>query len=273
MNARILAGLAVLFGILQAPLLPAPTAAETWQLEYVGMLGQVPLMTADLRMDVAGEGEGVGAFYVTADAGTDGTGGAMLFPFQIQFETNGGRRGESLSPLWHRSQSVAWQKQQRIDLDYGTDGTITVFVDPPARETQAAIDQGLIAGTIDPVTAAMTMIDQIMRAGACSGAVAVFDGMRRYDLAAAESGASTPPARLSGAPGPMHGDVIACRIAVTYRSGLPANASQSNFYPNEATIWLAPLNGHDQVVPIIAVATLPMGQIRLELVSASNVPD
>jgi hypothetical protein len=97
--------------------------------------------------------------------------------------------------------------------------------------------------------------------------------MRRYDLAAVESGASTPPARLSGSPGPGYGDAVACRIAVTYRSGLPANASQSNFYPNEATIWLAPLNGNDQVVPIVAVATLPMGQIRLELLSASNAPN
>ncbi len=273
MIARIFPVLAVFLGILQAPLLPASADAETWQLKYLGMLGQVPLMTADLRADVAGEGGGVGAFYVTANARTAGTGAEALFPFQIQFETNGGRRGESMSPLWHRSVSVSWQKQQRIDLDYGADGTITTFVDPPSRVTQSTIDQGLVAGTIDPVSAAMSMIDQIMRTGICSGSVAVFDGMRRYDLSAVESGASKPPARMSGMPGPAHGDAIACRIAVTYRSGLPANASQSNFYPNEATVWLAPLSGNDQVVPIIAVAILPIGQIRLELLSASNVPN
>ena len=272
MTARFLAGLAVFLG-LQASWLPSAAIAETWQLKYVGMLGQVPLMTADLHAEVAEEGSGVGAFYVTADAGTAGTGAQSLFPFQIQFETNGGQRGEGLAPLWHRSQSVAWQKQQRIDLDYAINGAVTVFVDPPNRMTQAAIDQGLVAGTIDPVSAGMTLIDQIMRAGACSGSVSVFDGMRRYDLSAVESGASTPPSRLSGGAGPAHGDAIACRIAVAYRSGLPTNAGQANFYPNEATIWLAPLTGHDQFVPIVAVATLPMGQIRLELLSASNLPD
>lgn len=272
MFARFVAGLALFLGLL-ASWLPSAAVAETWQLKYVGMLGQVPLMTADLRAEIAAEGSGVGAFYVTANAGTAGTGAGSLFPFQIQFETNGGRRGAGLAPLWHRSQSVAWQKQQRIDLDYETNGAITVFVDPPNRMTQAAIDQGLTAGTIDPVSAAMVLIDQIMRTGACSGAVAVFDGMRRYDLSALESGVATPPARLSGSAGPDHGDAIACRIAVAYRSGLPTNAGQSNFYPNEATIWLAPLTGNDQVVPILAVATLPMGQVRLELLSASNVPD
>lgn len=272
MIVRFLAGSA-LFLSLVALWLPPAAIAETWQLEYVGMLGQVPLMTADLRAEIADEGSGVGAFYVTANAGTAGTGAEALFPFQIQFETNGGRRGAGLAPLWHRSQSVAWQKQQRIDLDYETNGAVTVFVDPPSRMTQAAIDQGLIAGTVDPVSAGMTLIDQIMRAGACSGAVAVFDGMRRYDLSALESGAAPPPARLSGGAGPAHGDAIACRVAVAYPSGLPANAGQSNFYPNEATIWLAPLSGYDQVVPIVATATLPMGQIRLELLSASQLPD
>jgi hypothetical protein len=272
MIARFLAGLALFLGLL-ASWPPSAAVAETWQLRYVGMLGQVPLMTAELRAEIAEEGSGVGAFYVTANAGTAGTGAEALFPFQIQFETNGGQRASGLAPVWHRSQSVAWQKQQRIDLDYALNGAVAVFVDPPNRMTQAAIDQGLIAGTIDPVSAAMTLIDQIMRAGACSGAVAVFDGMRRYDLSALESGASVPPARLSGSAGPAHGDAIACRVAVAYRSGQPTSAGQSNFYPNEATIWLAPLTGHDQVVPILAVATLPMGQVRLELLSASNLPD
>ena len=272
MTARFLAAMAVFLGLVSS-WLPSDAVAETWQLKYVGMLGQVPLMTADLRAEIAEEGSGVGAFYVLANAGTAGTGAESLFPFQIQFETNGGRRGAGLSPLWHRSQSVAWQKQQRIDLDYRTNGAVTVFVDPPNRMTQAAIDQGLIAGTIDPVSAAMTLIDQIMRAGKCAGSVAVFDGMRRYDLSAIESGAATVPARLSGSAGPTHGDAIACRIAIAYRSGLPTNAAQSNFYPNEATIWLAPLTGQGQFVPIVAVAALPMGQIRLELLSASSVPD
>lgn len=272
MIARFLAGTAVFLGLL-ASWLPSAALAETWQLRYVGMLGQVPLMTADLQAEIAEEDSGVGAFYVSANAGTAGTGAESLFPFQIRFETNGGRRGAGLGPLWHRSQSVAWQKQQRIDLDYETNGAVAVFVDPPNRMTQAAIDQGLIAGTIDPVSAAMTLIDQIMQAGACSGSVAVFDGMRRYDLSAIESGASTVPARLSGSTGPAHGDAIACRIAIAYRSGLPTNAGQANFYPTEATIWLAPLTGHGQFVPIVAVATLPMGQIRLELLSASNVPN
>ena len=272
MIARFLAGSALSLGLV-ASWLPSAAIAETWQLEYVGMLGQVPLMTADLRAEIAQEGSGLGAFYVTANAGTAGTGAEALFPFQIQFETNGGRRGADLAPLWHRSQSVAWQKQQRIDLDYALNGAVTVFADPPNRMTESAIDQGLVAGTVDPVSAAMTLIDQIMQSGGCSGAVAVFDGMRRYDLSALESGASAPPARLSGSTGPAHGDAIACRVAVAYRSGLPANASQSNFYPNEATIWLAPLTGYDQVVPIVAVATLPMGQIRLELLSAAQLPD
>ncbi len=272
MIARILPGLALLLNF-PAVFLSGPAAAETWQLRYVGMLGQVPMMTADLRAEVAEEGAGVGAFYVIANAGTGGTGAGALFPFEIGFETNGGRRGNALLPLWHRSHSVAWQKPQRIDLDYGTDGSITTFVDPPSRLTQAALDQGLVAGTIDPVTAAMTLIDQIMQAGACSGSVAVFDGMRRYDLTAIESGASIPPARLSGATAPAYGAATVCRIAITYRSALSANASQSNFYPNEATIWLAPLTGTDQVVPVMAIATLPIGQIRLELLAASLAPD
>jgi hypothetical protein len=248
-----------------------PASAETWQLQYVGLLGRVPLLTADLEVSLANEGGGIGAFHASALAATDPNGAGALIPFRMQLETAGGRPGPALAPLWHRSLSTAWQQQQRVELDYGADGSVATFVDPPTHATNTALDGGLVSGTIDPVTAGLILIDQVMRAGGCAGSLAVFDGIRRYDLAVIASEAGTPPARISGTAGPGHGTAVACRMSIGYRSGFPADASRSSFYPKEITIWLAPLANQAQVVPVLATADLAVGQLRLELLSVMAV--
>jgi hypothetical protein len=99
--------------------------------------------------------------------------------------------------------------------------------------------------------------------------MSVFDGIRRYDLAALDGAAGALPARASGTIGPVHGEAMACRLSVGYLSGFPASAPGSSFYPDEITVWLAPLDGQEQVVPVLAIAEVAVGQLRLELVSAS----
>jgi hypothetical protein len=246
-----------------------PAAAETLRLTYVGLLGPMKLLTADLDVALAPEGGGVGAFHTVAAIATEPTGAGALFPFRMTLETNGGRRENRFGPIWHRSSSVAWQKEQRVDLDYAADGSVTTVVNPPTRETRIALEAGLAAGTIDPMTAGMALINQVMRAGQCTGTSPVFDGIRRYDLTAVGSETAVPPTRISGSAGPQFGSVVACRLAIDYLSGFPANASQSGFYPREITIWLAPLAGGLQIVPVMASVDLAIGQLRIELISAS----
>jgi len=258
---------AAIFVVLLTWLSPAIAAAETWELRYVGLLNRLPLLTADLEVALAPEAGGIGAFHTTARLATDPDGLGALIPFVMQLESDGGRRGGIFGPVWHRSNQVAWQQEQRVDIDYQVDGSVSVFVDPPTRSTQAALDGGLAAGTIDPVTVGMALIDQITRSGACSGSMPVFDGIRRYDLAVVASAVEVPPARIS-AGGPAHGDAVMCRLSISYLSGFPANASQSGYYPHEITLWMAPLAGGGQVVPVMASTNLAVGPLRVELVSA-----
>ena len=246
-----------------------PAAAETWNLQYAGLLGRMKLMTANVQVDVAHGVSGIDAFNVSMQAASDSSGAGALMPFTMQLEANGGRRGDALRPLWHRSTSVAWQKQQRVEMDYGADGSVTTFVDPPTRETREALAAGMDTGTIDPVTAAMILIDQVLRNNACDGHLPTFDGIRRYDLTVLGSEASALPAPILASVGTT-GTPVACRFSIGYRSGMPAYATRASFYPREVTIWFAPLADGGQILPIVATADLSIGQLRLELLSAST---
>lgn len=246
---------------------PSAARAESWDLRYVGYLGMVPLIDTDLRADLARQSGRIDVFNASVFLATNANTSAWL-PFEMQLETDGGRQGESLKPLWHRSVATAGQYVQRVDMDYGSDGTVSVFADPPTRETRVALESGLESGTIDPVSAGIVLMDQALSHGACSGHLAVFDGIRRYDLAVLSSEMAAAPARLTSGPALAVGDAIVCRLAIEYRSGFPTSAANSGFYPREMTIWFAPMLDAGVVVPVAVTARMALGEFRLELVSA-----
>lgn len=244
-----------------------PAQADSWALRYVGYLGMVPLIETDLRADLARQSGRIDVFNANVSLATNQNAAAWI-PFQMQLESDGGRQGETLHPLWHRSVSTSGQYVQRVDLDYAAGGAVTVFADPPTRETRVALESGFETGTIDPVSAGIVLMDQAMARGGCSGQLPVFDGIRRYDLTVVGSDASPPPARFTSGPAIAAGEVIACRLSIEYRSGFPTSASSSGYYPRELTIWFAPLLDSAVMVPIAVSARMALGELRLELVSA-----
>jgi hypothetical protein len=259
-------GFLAAFAALSATVLPgSPARAESWDMRYVGYLGMIPLLDTDLTADLARQGTRIDVFHATVLLATN-TNTAAWLPFEMQLETNGGRHSEVLRPLWHRSVATANRQVQRVDLDYGSDGAVSVFADPPTRETRVALESGFETGTIDPVSAGIVLMDQAMSRGACSGQLPVFDGIRRYDLTVLSSDATPPPVRFTT--GPVVGDAIACHLAIEYRSGFPTDSTSSGFYPREMTVWFARLLDADAMVPIAVSARMALGEFRLELVDA-----
>jgi hypothetical protein len=66
-------------------------------------------------------------------------------------------------------------------VDYGADGMVTGGSTPPGA-TRKPVTPALMRGTVDQLSALFIMERQLATRGSCARVVAVYDGLRRYDL-------------------------------------------------------------------------------------------
>lgn len=225
----------VLAALLLAALLASPAmsrAPARVRLDYAGFLVDAEVLYA--RVDVS-LGEGLGPYRMNLSSGLVGTLG-QLYPFHLLASSQGKVAGPGPLPLRYTSEFTLFQTRQTMTLTYGAHGVVRLSDDPPTEEGQQAEARGLLAGTIDPLSAALAVAHEVALIGRCEGELHVFDGARRYDLSLFSAPDGLPIPRLAV---PVEGEPIACDAALTLISGFPQDAVNSGMYPRTARFWLA----------------------------------
>ena len=139
-------------------------------------------------------------------------------------------------PARYHSEISIYESIQTVSLDYEANGHVLLMDNPPTEAGQDAVARGLLAGTVDPLTAALAIVEQVGDEGRCAGRFRIFDGARRYDLALAPAPAGLAVPRIPAAP---HAHPNACDAAVSLVAGFPQYAIDSGMYPSTARFWLA----------------------------------
>jgi hypothetical protein len=228
------------------------------KLQYTGYLVDSPVL--DARIEVARPPEG-GPYRMSLSTGLIGALGDMV-PFHFKASSLGRDEEVGLQPSSYRSETSIYDNRQSVALSYGPDGNVTLTDDPPTEEGQEAVAQGGLAGTIDPLTAALAIVVKVSERGSCTGKFRIFDGARRYalSLSPGPEGVATP--RLPVAP---KAKAMACDAAVDLVSGFPQYAINAGMYPTTARFWLARGIAGSAPVLLRLEAESGLGQMHVDL--------
>jgi hypothetical protein len=256
-----MAALRTIIAALLLTLLAGPATSRAparVRLDYAGFLVDAEVLYAQVDVSL---GDGIGPYRMNLSSGLVGTLG-QLYPFHLLASSQGRVAGLGPLPLRYSSEFTLFETRQTMTLTYGAHGAVRLSDDPPTEEGQVAKARGLLAGTIDPLSAALAVAHEVARVGRCEGTLHVFDGARRYDLSLHPAPDGLPVPRLAV---PVEGTPIACDATLTLISGFPQDAVESGMYPKTARFWLAPNVAGPLPALLRLEADSGLGHIHLDL--------
>ena len=228
------------------------------KLQYAGYLVDSPIL--DVRVEVALAPEG-GPYRMSFSTSLIGMLGDMV-PFHMKAASEGRDGGAGPRPASYHSQISIYDNLQSVTLDYGPEGRVTLTDDPPTEQGQEAVARGLLANTVDPLSAALGIILKVAGEDRCAGTFRIFDGARRYDLSLSPAPADAVMARLAAAP---HVKARACDAAVDLVAGFPQYAIDAGMYPKTARFWLGRGVAGPSPVLLRIEAESGLGKMRVDL--------
>jgi hypothetical protein len=252
--------LALLLPMLAFALVALGGAAEGTapvKLQYAGYLVDSPVL--DARIEVAGATRG--PYRMSFSTGLVGSLGNFV-PFHMKASSEGSNGEAGPRPASYHSETSIYDNSQSVLLRYSPNGGVTLTDDPPTEQGQEAVARGLLAGTVDPLSAVLGIIATVGETRRCEGKFHIFDGVRRYDvsISPAPEGVGTP--RLPAAP---HVKAMACDAAVHLLAGFPQAMVDAGMYPTSARFWLASgVVGPDPVL-LRVEAESGLGKLRFDL--------
>jgi hypothetical protein len=202
------------------------------RLQYAGYLVDSPVLDARVELSLGGTAGPYRMGFTSTLVGILGD----MFQFHMTAASQGRDGGLMPRPSRYHSEISIYDNIQTVSLDYGANGHVALADNPPTEAGQDAVARGLLAGTVDPLTAALAIVERVSAEGRCAGQFRIFDGARRYDLSLAPAPAGLAAPRIPAAPG---AHPIACDAAVALVAGFPQYAVDSGMYPSTARFWLA----------------------------------
>lgn len=238
-------------------------AAKTVTLTYAGYMAGLPVFSFVATLDLpAGTQPSKGPYSIGAAAQTTGN-FRLLYPYRADIQAIGSLTSQKISPKQFRSVSQITGKQESVTLTYGTTGKVNINAKPLTRQAQEAAAQGFAHGTIDPASAVVAVVANFARTHQCEGSYKIFDGVRRYDLTLTQGGfVDIAPLRQSY----YDGSATECRAEPRLLKGFSNAATQSQFYPQSARLWLAPAVEGLAAIPVRIEAQNALGVMMLDLV-------
>ncbi|MDJ0946643.1 MAG: DUF3108 domain-containing protein [Kiloniellales bacterium] len=252
-------------GVVALLLAPYAGAAEpkAVELDYQIWTGGLQAMSLETRML-----RGQDRYQVDIKLESAGMIGRM-FPFKLSARSQGKTKaggGEGLRPDVYDVRST-WRDQDRVVAIRYEDGTRPVVkVEPPAEDdNRDPVPQEQIAGTIDPMSAVLVLLEQTAAEGRCQGEVQVFDGRRRYDMVVRHVG---PAEVAESSYSPYAGPAVECRAGMKRISGFwnTRKAKEHNY--DELRIFLAPILDNVPPLPVRLVAKNDYFSIIIHMVDA-----
>jgi hypothetical protein len=215
-------------------------------------------MTLDFQIDETPIG-----YDVTGLIRTNGLLG-LLYNFNLRTESHGAVTADTLHPTAHESDSHWSNKERRAHLDYLGEGKVTTALNPPEDPDRPGPSAEQITGTVDPLTAILTMSHAIARAGRCSASIPVFDGRRRYDLVLVDDGTERiEPSRAYA----YSGDARRCIVDMIKIAGFSRDRDYAP-HTNHGRVWIAAPRPDAPPLPVRIDFLSDWGPITVRMVKA-----
>jgi hypothetical protein len=244
---------------------PADTAlqnaTEGFALTYDVYTGGLRAIRFDFEVDLTDPG-----YETRIRLQTSGIIGA-LFNWSLEASSTGDWQDGNIAPEKYRTANVWRNRQRKVAINYGDDGTRTVTAEPPYGEDDTKlVDPALIPGAVDPTTAVTALVLTSAIDGACRPRTAVYDGRRRYDA----NMVALPPRDLKpSSAAPFEGRVAGCRLTFERIAGFKPD--RKRLQDLEVAIWLADIGVEPGQVPVRLELSTPWGDGFAHLVRARSV--
>jgi hypothetical protein len=158
--------------------------------------------------------------------------------WQSTATANGAVDGALLRPAFYDARSEFRDRSQRVALQYDHGGSVRADVEGMLTDGERDdVPLPLRDGTVDPLTATVSLPRRIVATGSCAGTIRVFDGLRRYDLRYEDLGlVDLEPSSRD----PYRGPARHCRATVDPVAGFVRSGEGSGERATEMSVWLAP---------------------------------
>lgn len=246
---------------LTAGLAQADQAKEV-RLSYYGYLGDVQVGNLDVSFLLPPDAAIAQPYNIRADLRLADA-YAKLLPFRWQGEAQGGAGSDGIEPSRYRSAMDLLGKHEQLTITYRPNGVLEVVSDPPTVQSNRAAELGMGRDTIDPLSAAVAIVDALVRTGSCAADLPVFDGARRFDLRISPQGQDMVERTYFST---YEGPATRCSVDVDLIAGFREDAMSSGFYPEQTDVWLASVMEKTPPVPVRILARGPAGIMRIDLV-------
>jgi hypothetical protein len=237
------------------------------RLSYYGYLGTLQVGQIDLLIEMAPGPRPAKDYNINANV-TLSPVYAKMVSFQWQGEARGGANSKGVRPSSYQSQMDLMGNHESMALAYQPDGQVNIDSNPPTVEARTAREQGFGVNTMDPLSAAVAIVDTVIQTGGCNVSLPVFDGARRYNLNFSSVGPDVIERTLFST---YQGQALHCSATAQLIAGFQQNAVSSSFYPNKTDLWLGQAVKDLPLLPVRVLAESKVGLMRVELVEASSV--
>jgi len=181
-----------------------------------------------------------------------------LFPWSASFNIAGHAKKGTLYPTVYTERNI-WRKKIKItEMNYAPDGKIikTTMQKNGKTVTKRDIDDKLTNDTMDLLTGALVMLQNVGNTSKCTGKFPVFDGKRRFNITLTDNGTEIlASSRYSS----FKGEAMRCTLKIEPVAGFRKKDNQRGWMAvqnhTEArhkppTLWLAKINNNGQVIPV-----------------------
>jgi hypothetical protein len=168
----------------------------------------------------------------------------FFFPWHGEAETEGLLDQGSRRPLRHEHEGTLEEKTRWTHVAWNNAGhPRTEAVPPPDPENVTTVPESSIAGTDDPFTAVLSLLDHLAQTDRCEGAARIWDGRRRYDIAVTHLGDED---LVADRPWAYSGPAIGCALDFQriggFRHESLSGRTQEEEDAERRTIWVAEID-------------------------------
>jgi len=259
---KLFASLIVVFVLaaLAAAFVPGSARAaegKTVRLSYDAYIGLFYVVSAEAELHLSGN-----RYDVVTRARSEGI-ASLLFSWQSVARSTGHRTDGRLVPRLHEVNGKWSGEGRKVRLSYDGPGKIDFKVSPPSDGTERdAVPTWLTVGTVDPLSATLTVLLRLAGGGRCEGEFPVFDGRRRYDMVVR---AGAPATLLAVHSSVFAGPAQRCDFQLRRIAGFWKKRSRFGRRVTDPTLWVAsPLDGVPPV-PVRFTAATGFGELRIHL--------
>lgn len=180
----------------------------------------------------------------------------LLTRWAYRAETIGRRDGDALLPDRHVIVSERRDDIRRVDIFFGPGGATRIATDPPPSldADRSPLTDDMRDGTVDLITALMTIFQVNGAASPCTGPLPIHDGYHRFNLLMAPA----PGRRLD------LGDTVGCSLSVEPIGGFKTNDDNLDFNRTFETWFADPLGvGLQMIVELESDLAFGHATVRL----------